>query len=93
MGQKHEVKKHGHNAPGGWYVVSVRYWAIHLFPGGGVLASQLGTDASTKKNDGKELGSAQCCHRLGSEKWHFSGKRVGFLKSDGFAVKLAPEYK
>ena len=29
-----------------------------------------------------KLGSAQRCHRLGSEKWHFSGKRVGFLKSD-----------
>ena len=29
-----------------------------------------------------KLGSAQHCHRLGSEKWHFSGKRVGFLKSD-----------
>ena len=28
------------------------------------------------------LGSAQRCHRLGSEKWHFSGKMVGFLKSD-----------
>ena len=22
------------------------------------------------------------CHRLGSEKWQFSGKRIGFLKSD-----------
>ena len=28
------------------------------------------------------LGSAQCCRRLGSEKWHFNGKRVGFVKSD-----------
>ena len=28
------------------------------------------------------MGSSQRCHRLGSEKWHFSGKRVGFLKSD-----------
>ena len=40
-----------------------------------------------QKNDEKgyfffKLGSAQCCHRLGSEKRHFSGKRVGFLKSD-----------
>ena len=24
----------------------------------------------------------QRCHRLGSEKWHFPEKRVGFLKSD-----------
>ena len=23
----------------------------------------------------------QRCHRSGSDKWHFSGKRVGFLKS------------
>ena len=29
-----------------------------------------------------KLGSAQRCHRLGSEKQHFSRKRVGFLKSD-----------
>ena len=28
------------------------------------------------------MGSAQRCHRLGSEKRHFSGKRVGILKSD-----------
>ena len=29
-----------------------------------------------------KLGSAQRCHLLGSEKRRFSGKRVGFLKSD-----------
>ena len=29
-----------------------------------------------------KLGSAQRCNRLGSEKWHFSGKRVGFLKTN-----------
>ena len=29
-----------------------------------------------------KLGSAQRCHLLGSEKRPFSGKRVGFLKSD-----------
>ena len=27
-------------------------------------------------------GSAQRCHRLGSEKWFFSGKRVGFHNID-----------
>ena len=46
-----------------------------------------------QKNDEKgyfffKLGSAQRCHHLGSEKWHFSGKRVGFLKSDKLGVKI-----
>ena len=35
------------------------------------LVPMLGTDT--------KLGSAQRCHRLGSEKWHFSGKRVSNL--------------
>ena len=37
---------------------------------------------TTRKDTFFKLGSAQRCHRLGSEKWHFSWKRVGFLKSD-----------
>ena len=54
--------------------------------GGGMLASRLCTNARTKNNEKGyfffKLGSAQPCHRLGSEKQHFSGKRVGFLKFD-----------
>ena len=55
---------------------------------GNVLASQLGTDARKKKKKNMregtffKLGSVQRCHRLGSEKWPFSEKRVSFLKSD-----------
>ena len=68
MGQKHEVKKRGHNVAGGWYVVSVRYWMIHLFPGGGRLLVNLVPmleQKKKKKSDETELGSAQRCHRLG----------------------------
>ena len=49
MGQKHEVKKRGHNAAGGWYAVSVRHTGRYICSpgvgGGGALASRFGTDA------------------------------------------------
>ena len=93
MGQKLEVKKRGHNAAGGWYAVSVRHTGRYICSlvggggGAGALADQLGTDAWTNKKTLRKgtffkLGSAERCYSLGSEKWHFSGKRVGFLKSD-----------
>ena len=73
------------------------YWVIHLFPGsggrggGGVgrrllvdLVSLLEQKTMRKGTFFFKLGSAQRCHRLGSEIWHFSGvgKGVGFLKPD-----------
>ena len=57
--------------------------------GGGGAAGRLLVDfvpmleqKTMRKGTFFKLGSAQHCHRLGSEKQHFSGKRVGFLKYD-----------
>ena len=46
----------------------------HKEEGGGRLASQLGTDAF-------QTGQCAALSSFGV-RWHFSGKRVGFLKSD-----------
>ena len=50
--------------------------------GGHLLVDLVPMLEQKKKGYFFKLGSAQRCHRLGSEKWHFSGKRIGFLKSD-----------
>ena len=60
MGQKHEVKQCGHNAAGGWYAVSVRYWAIHLFPGVGRLLVNLVPMFEKKKKKKTCKRAGQC---------------------------------
>ena len=54
MGQKHEVKKTWAYAAGGWYAVSVRYWAINLFPGEGRLLVNLIPMLEQKKKKKKK---------------------------------------
>ena len=53
-------------------------------PGGACLSTWYRCSNKKKMRKGTffKLDGAKHCHRLGSEKWHFSGKRVGLLKSD-----------